>query len=70
MTISISACKILSVFALIHGSVFMSNAALGLVRQLDAAFVLGILIEPPKSARSQNMDMYQFYRTLITMKMY
>lgn len=52
MTIFLSACKFLSAFALIHGSVLMSNAPLVLVRQLDAAFELKILIRAPKSARS------------------
>ena len=52
MTIFLSACRLLSAFALIHGSVLISNAPLVLVRQLDAAFELKILIEAPKSARS------------------
>ena len=52
MTIFLSACKLLSAFALIHGSVLMSKAPLVLVRQLDAAFELKILIEAHGSARS------------------
>ena len=51
MIIFLSACKLSSAFALIHGSVLMSNAPLVLVRQLDAAFELKILIEAPKSAQ-------------------
>ena len=57
ITIFFSACKLLSAFALIHGSIFMSNAPLVLVRQLEAAFELKILFEAPKSARSQVMNM-------------
>ncbi len=52
MTMFLSACKISSAFALIHGSVLIFNAPLVLVRQLDAAFELKILIEAPKSPRS------------------
>ena len=52
MTMFLSACNLSSAFARIHGSVLISNAPLVLVRQLDAAFELKILIEGPKSARS------------------
>ena len=64
MTMLLSACRLLSAFALIQGSVLMSSAPLVLVRQLDAAFELKILIVAPKSARGQVLDMDGFHRML------
>ena len=51
MTIFFSACRLLSAFALVDGSVSMSKTHLVLVRQLDAALELKILIEAPSQRR-------------------